>query len=179
VIHQLTQHALDNDCPPAQRIKALELLGKVSEVAAFTERKETTVINQSADIKQRLLESLRNVVDIEPNDNDASSLLDELANGGGKLVASDGDPHHPGTTLSIAEVGSDSIHINPHEQSPAFSDPHEQSRPDSSPLDDFAPEEKNPLEEDPTPLNIEDPPLPSENEKGGGYIFSENDENLR
>jgi len=55
VIHQLTLHAMDDSINPAQRIKSLELLGKVSEVAAFTERKETTVINQSSDIKQRLL----------------------------------------------------------------------------------------------------------------------------
>jgi hypothetical protein len=55
VIHQLTIHAMNEDINPAQRIKSLELLGKVSEVAAFTERKETTVINQSGDIKQRLL----------------------------------------------------------------------------------------------------------------------------
>lgn len=58
VIHQLTKHALDDDVPPAQRIKSLELLGKVSEVAAFTERKETTVINQSGDIKAKLMQTL-------------------------------------------------------------------------------------------------------------------------
>ena len=58
VIHQLTLHAMDESINPAQRIKSLELLGKVSEVAAFTERKETTVINQSGDIKERLLAML-------------------------------------------------------------------------------------------------------------------------
>lgn len=82
VIHQLTQHALDNGINAAQRIKALELLGKVSEVAAFTERKETTVVKQSSDIKAKLLESLRNVVDVDARsvDDDADSLLAELSN---------------------------------------------------------------------------------------------------
>jgi hypothetical protein len=37
-IHELTKHSLDPDFPPAQRIKALELIGKMTEVALFTER---------------------------------------------------------------------------------------------------------------------------------------------
>jgi len=169
VIHQLTQHALDTECPPAQRIKALELLGKVSEVAAFTERKETTIVNQSADIKARLLESLRNVVDVEdisPVDSDADSLLNELANPGEILASENGDTHLPGTPLSIAEVGSVSLHTTPPKQ----------IGPDSSP-------KENAAGEDPTPLYREDPPMPVENENGGGYIFFENpadgDENLK
>jgi len=90
VIHQLTQHALDDDINAAQRIKALELLGKVSEVAAFTERKETTVVKQSSDIKAKLLESLRNVVDVDARsvDDDADSLLAELSN---PKVSAEGD----------------------------------------------------------------------------------------
>jgi len=128
VIHQLTQHALDTECPPAQRIKALELLGKVSEVAAFTERKETTIVNQSADIKARLLESLRNVVDVEdisPVDSDADSLLDELANPGEILASENGDTHPPGTPLSIVEAGSVSIHTTPPKQIGPNSSPKE------------------------------------------------------
>jgi hypothetical protein len=42
VIHQLTEMALNPEVKDAQRIKSLELLGKVSEVGAFTERKETS-----------------------------------------------------------------------------------------------------------------------------------------
>ena len=69
VIHQLTIHAMDESINPAQRIKSLELLGKVSEVAAFTERKETTVINQSSDIKERLMAMLTGqVIDVSHKD---------------------------------------------------------------------------------------------------------------
>jgi hypothetical protein len=39
-IHELTKHSLDPGFPPAQRIKALELIGKMTEVALFTERRE-------------------------------------------------------------------------------------------------------------------------------------------
>jgi hypothetical protein len=63
VIHQLTQHALDGEINPAQRIKSLELLGKVAGVDVFMDRKETTVIHQSGDIKARLLNQLKAVID--------------------------------------------------------------------------------------------------------------------
>ena len=171
VIHELTKHALDTDCPPAQRIKALELLGKVSEVAAFTERKETIVVTQSADIRTKLLESLRNVVDVEDvtvKDDDASSLLDELASGGGNC----GDPlpetHRAPTPLSDAKGDFCSIHTTSHEQSPLEST-------------QITPENKKDAEEDPTPSIWEDPPIGDENDSGGGDIFSENpdDANLR
>lgn len=62
IIHQLTIHAMNEDINPAQRIKSLELLGKVSEVALFMERKETTIVSQSSDIKQRLLAMLTSQV---------------------------------------------------------------------------------------------------------------------
>jgi len=164
VIHQLTQHALNTECPPAQRIKALELLGKVSEVAAFTERKETIVVTQSADIRTKLLESLRNVVDVEDvtvKDDDASSLLDELANGGGNC----GDPlpetHRAPTPLSDAKGDFCSIHTTSHEQSPLEST-------------QITPENKKDAEEYPTPSIWEDPPIGDENDSAGGDIFSEN-----
>jgi hypothetical protein len=177
VIHQLTQHALDTECPPAQRIKALELLGKVSEVAAFTERKETTVINQASDIKQRLLESLRNVVDIEPNQpTEDDDLLAEIA--GENCKPSEPDPYRTPTPLSDSEGVSGSMHTTPHKQSPTFVAPHEQSHSDY----ENQSEDINLDSETPTPSNMEHPPLLSENEDGGGYIFSENeskdDENL-
>lgn len=116
VIHQLTQHALNDDCPPAQRIKALELLGKVSEVAAFTERKETTVIKQSGDIKSRLLESLRNVIDVDAKvlDSDAASLLAEIS--GAKreqdCETAEPEPHRTPTQHTEAEAGDLYIHTN-------------------------------------------------------------------
>jgi hypothetical protein len=59
VIQQLTEHALSQDVPPAQRLRALELLGKVTEVAAFTERREIVRTIDAAGARQALLESLR------------------------------------------------------------------------------------------------------------------------
>jgi hypothetical protein len=49
VLEQLQKEALNTDNNEASRIRALELLGKVSEVALFTERLETTTSNKSSD----------------------------------------------------------------------------------------------------------------------------------
>jgi hypothetical protein len=62
VIQQLTQHALDEAVKPAQRLRALELLGKVTEVAAFTERREIVRTIDAAGARQALLESLRDAL---------------------------------------------------------------------------------------------------------------------
>lgn len=81
-IHKLTEKVLDPDCPPAQQIKAMELLGKITEVALFTERREVIQHNTSDQMKEKLLSSLRlaissqSVTDVTAYDPD--SLLAEL-----------------------------------------------------------------------------------------------------
>ena len=81
-IHKITEKALDPSVPPAQQLKALELLGKITEVSLFTHRTETVHLNSSADIKDQLMKTLRlafqnnNVTDIELNA--ADDLLAEL-----------------------------------------------------------------------------------------------------
>ena len=52
VIEQLKVEANDQDNPPSVRISALQMLGKVTEVAAFTERKERVVIHSSLDLRR-------------------------------------------------------------------------------------------------------------------------------
>jgi hypothetical protein len=118
VVHQLTQHALNEDNPPAQRIKALELLGKTHDVGLFIERREVTTINSSIDIKARLLDQLKtfiraDVQDVE--DKGADSLLAEIA--GEKTPAhcdarADTPPHTPPPELDHVLV-SQPIHSIP------------------------------------------------------------------
>lgn len=82
VIHQLTKMALNNNVNDAQRIKSLELLGKVAEVGAFVDRKETTVINHSADIRAKLMAQLKTITQgsiTDVSDNGADSLLAEIS----------------------------------------------------------------------------------------------------
>ena len=81
-IHELTKHCLDPEFPPAQRIKALELIGKMTEVALFTERREVVQVTDSAQLKDRLMDTLRTITQAEAVDVDdtaAESLLAELA----------------------------------------------------------------------------------------------------
>jgi len=115
VIHQLTQHALDKDVPPAQRLKALQLLGNVSEVAAFTERREVLNLTQSSDIKNNLLSKLkqltgiRDTIDITP-----SYIEDDLLS---EIAGSKVDADYPTTTppSDIGQVdGGMSTHTIPH-----------------------------------------------------------------
>lgn len=101
VVHQLTQHALNEDNPPAQRIKALELLGKTHDVGLFVERRELLTINSSVDLKAKLLDQLKTFIraDVEDvEDKGADSLLAELT--GEKTPAlsdahADTPPHAP------------------------------------------------------------------------------------
>ena len=127
VIHQLTQHALNSDVPPAQRIKALHLLGMVNGVDAFIQRTESVTINQSGDIKAKLLERLQsvmqanqvNVIDITPSKaDDAESLLAELADTQPLPDSTPSDPTGtpPPEATEVSRVTT--THTIPHTESP-------------------------------------------------------------
>jgi hypothetical protein len=81
-IHKITEKALDPDVPPAQQLKALELLGKITEVALFTERREIVQTTNSQEMKDKLLNSIRlalssrDATDVTVDD--ADSLLAEI-----------------------------------------------------------------------------------------------------
>jgi hypothetical protein len=62
VLERLTAHAIDPDVKPAQRLRALELLGKVTEVAAFTERRELIKVTDSGQARTRLIQTLRDAM---------------------------------------------------------------------------------------------------------------------
>jgi hypothetical protein len=59
VIQKLTEHAISEDVKPAQRLQALKLLGTVTEVAAFTERREIIKTTDAGAARAALLENLR------------------------------------------------------------------------------------------------------------------------
>ena len=80
LVQQLVQHSLDEDFPPAQRMKALQLIGQLFEVGAFLERKETTVVHKSTDIRTRLLERLGTLTDVRVKD-EGRALMDEIKGG--------------------------------------------------------------------------------------------------
>lgn len=115
VIHQLTQAALNEDFPPATRVQALKALGTVTEVAAFTERREVVKITNAEDAREKLLATLRLAMQSNAVDVDASELLAELDGGGMRNAAGDGDATPTpqalsdaagNTTHSISHIGS-------------------------------------------------------------------------
>jgi hypothetical protein len=119
IMHQLTQHALNEDNPPSSRIRSLELLGKTYEVGLFVERKEVTTINNSSDIKAKLIEQLKeamskNAITIE-HDSSGESLLDELRGMPGNL--SETEPHAPPTPQNEPSATDHDMHSIPHKQS--------------------------------------------------------------
>jgi hypothetical protein len=101
--------ALNPEVKDAQRIKSLELLGKVSEVGAFTERKETRVIHESSKIKERLIEQLKTIINVDASEIDeGDSLLRELS--GNDPTESEPQTEDPTTTrppdIDHADEGS-------------------------------------------------------------------------
>lgn len=136
VIDQLTEKVLDPEIPPAQQLKALHLLGQITEVAAFTERRETVRITASIDIREKLMRLIEGAVKkagatdaklIEGDD-----LLAEIAQGRAAAAAEprpDADPAGADPTVPPppADNSADSqavIHTNPLFQSPTQSEAH-------------------------------------------------------
>lgn len=87
VIQALVQQVIDPDCPPAVRTQAAKTLGNVTEVAAFTERRESVVHHSSDKLRAQILEQVTalmggKTIDGERIEQDAASLLSELASPG-------------------------------------------------------------------------------------------------
>lgn len=86
VIQQLTEKALDPSVNHAQQIKALELIGKFSDVALFQERKEVKTDTNTTDARQRLMDTLTNAIRTSRTISDdkkrsAQELLEEITKG--------------------------------------------------------------------------------------------------
>jgi hypothetical protein len=84
VVTELTKHAINEELPPAQRLRALQLLGTVTEVAAFTERREVIKTTNSVDARAQLMDSLLLAIKggaTDVDDTTAQKLLEELEAG--------------------------------------------------------------------------------------------------
>jgi phage terminase small subunit len=105
VIQGLVQVALDADTKDSVKVQALKTLGTVTEVAAFTERKEVKTISSSEDARSKVMAELRGILTAQAQDAtvieaDADSLLAELSvkfNGDASPDASEPDGATPPT----------------------------------------------------------------------------------
>jgi len=74
VMNKLVQETENPD--PRIRIRALELLGKITDVGLFTERSEVTVTHQTTDdLREKLRQKLLKLKDVTPKDN-GDDILD-------------------------------------------------------------------------------------------------------
>lgn len=100
VIHSLVKVITDPESKAGQITAAAKVLGTVTEVAAFTERKEITTVTTSGEARTMLLDKLRSLVQGTVTDvtvKDADSLLAELEPPPplARMPAAPGDPLPP------------------------------------------------------------------------------------
>ena len=154
-IHKITEKALDPECPPAQQLKALELLGKITEVALFTERREVIKVSDPSEMRAKLMASIQlalshtrtidmetktaddllaELVGVAQDDDDKAGNDDELDDMDGKDTSLDGADQSqieksetPRThdPQILALAREPDLHSIPHTQSPPDSIPRE------------------------------------------------------
>jgi hypothetical protein len=108
VIQSLVQVLIDPEAKQATKVQASKVLGTVTEVSAFTERKEIRTISSSADTKAQIMAQLREMLNGRAEDAtiiEADTLLRELS----------GETHPlPTPPIDVAE-SLDPIHTIPPE----------------------------------------------------------------
>ena len=145
VIQSLVQVIINPESKPGQITAAAKVLGTVTEVAAFTERKEVRTITSSEDARAKIMQQLKELtkaqaIDTELIDRQADDLMAELADDSANPP--EDETHRTPTPQDAEEESRASMHTIPHEQSPKSLNWIE-----------------NPDEDDPTPSSEEDPPV--------------------
>jgi len=82
-IHKLSSMALNDDLKPSEQLRALELVGKMSEVSLFSERREIVHSLDSGSLKAKLMEAVQLAIENSKSlrhatKRDAQQLLNEL-----------------------------------------------------------------------------------------------------
>jgi hypothetical protein len=119
VIQSLVKVIIDPESKPGQITAAAKVLGTVTEVAAFTERKEVRTITSSEDARASIMAQLKQLSNASAEDAhiidaQADDLMREL---------SGSDTHPPPTTPNADEESLTYTHTIPHEQSPLSMEP--------------------------------------------------------
>lgn len=126
VIERLTATAIDDDIKPAQRLRALELLGKVTEVAAFTERREIIKTTDAGSARAALLDNIRAALRAQAIDIPSTPVIAQ-ASGPGAADAGQGSDPTGAPPPAQRERSTHTLLSNPHTGSDSFSDSHTQS----------------------------------------------------
>ena len=118
VIQSLVQTIIDPESKHATKVAAAKVLGTVTEVSAFTERKEITHVSSSDDARNQIMAVLTEMVRSQAIDVDPTTLIQEL------------EGTHPSPAPQTAETESPShVHTIPHDLSISKPIPHEPTQP--------------------------------------------------
>jgi len=162
-IHRLTGLALNDEIPPAQQIKALELIGKMTEVALFTERRELVQVTDSAAMRDQLMKSLRlaisssGSIDVEATEID--SLLADIngaPSGSDALGNADASLDDLPDANAMPKVLGDG-NQNPEPATPPHPDPQNPTLSSDSPLHSIPHTKSSPKSKGLTPVNLSSP----------------------
>lgn len=163
VIQKLTEHAISDDVQPAQRLRALELLGKVTEIAAFTERREIVKTTDAGQARTQLLDSLRSALKLGAVDA-AMTLTAQATTGSFPGIDSQASMPVPITIDALPDDGPHAF------EAAAGADPATRA-PLDQPLGPASTLLSNPLIQSPHP---DEPPVASSNnEEGRGVNFQD------
>lgn len=138
VIQSLVSVLIDPDAKQSTKVTAAKVLGTVTEVAAFTERKEITTISGSDAIKSQIMDQLKTLMigsgSQDVTDVDAVDLLAELSIDRVPVDdAADADPTAPVPPAVGEQESRPHVHTIPHEQSHNNFDPQDQSTQSTEP----------------------------------------------
>jgi hypothetical protein len=133
VIHSLVKVITNPDAKDATKVQAAKVLGTVTEVAAFTERKEIRTVKSSDDARAQLMAKLREVVGSDVQDVEAKSA-DSLAL---ELLSSDGNV----TSDDVGNVSSDDakMHDAPESTPPVIESAEDSAATPTAPNGDWSP----------------------------------------
>ncbi len=125
VIQSLVSVVINPETKDSVKVAAAKVLGTVTEVAAFTERKEIKTISSSADAKANVMAELKRLIHDNAEDativeSQANDLLAELSadSGPGSAETAAADPHPAPTPAPDAAESQVIGHTIPSEVSP-------------------------------------------------------------
>lgn len=157
VIGRLTKEALNMESPSASRITALKALGQVSEIAAFTERKEITQVKASDDIKAQLLKMIQGALGdqartVNQEDPEVAALMAEITRPPAKEIQESAQVPHPDAPFSENLQGGNT-HSIPHTQSPSKTG-HMETFPGEGGTHEISDVQENQQDTEDTPVNV-------------------------
>ena len=145
------------ESPSASRITALKALGQVSEIAAFTERKEITQVKASDDIKAQLLKMIQGALGdqartVNQEDPEVAALMAEITRPPAKEIQESALPPTPSPPFSENLQGGNT-HSIPHTQSPSET-VHMETFPGEGGTPEISDAQENQQDTEDTPVNV-------------------------